>query len=79
MHLIEYNGKFYVFENALNESENMFIDRCWFIVKNIDRFDYEYLEKLSYLWVTSKHLKCEYSKEIMDILGTCNNVYDPII
>ena len=71
----------HTFENVLNEPDNMFIDRCWFIVKNIGSFDkiYELLEKLSYLWVNTKHLKCEYSKSVMDQLENCKGVYDPII
>jgi hypothetical protein len=56
----------------------MFIERCWFIVKNFDKYEYEELEALSYLWVNKKYLKCEYSKDLMDTLASCNSVYDNI-
>lgn len=60
MHIITYNGKVYVFHNIQNEKEDMFIARCWYIVKNIKKYDYKYLENLSFIWVNQKFLGTEY-------------------
>lgn len=78
MHSVEYKGNIYVFENTRGESDTMFIDRCWFIVKNYDKYDYATLESLSYMWVNKKYLKCNYNNELNTMLDTCNGVYDKI-
>jgi hypothetical protein len=79
INLIEYGGKHYVFYNTLNEKEHVFIDRTWFIVKNIKKIsDYKYLESLSHLWVNIKFLQTVYDANIMDILNSCESVYETI-
>ena len=77
MNLIEYEGFQYIFYNTLNEKKNMFIDRTWFMVKNINNFDYVYLEKLSFIWVNMKYLGVTYDANIPD-LNQCNSIYEEI-
>lgn len=74
MHIITYNGKMYIFKNTMNEEESMFIERCWFIVKNMHRYsdDYAYLKNLSHIWVNHKHLQVLYDKTVMDELMACD-------
>lgn len=78
MHSVEYKGKTYVFENTRGESDTMFIDRCWFVVKNYDKYDYPTLEAMSYVWVNKKYLKCNYTNDLSVMLETCSGVYDKI-
>lgn len=76
-HSVEYKGRIYVFENTRGETDTMFIERCWFIVKNFEKYkyDFELLESLSYLWVNKKYLKCDYADKQLE---ECNGVYDKI-
>jgi hypothetical protein len=76
MNLIEYEGFQYIFYNTLNEKKNMFIDRTWFMVKNINKFDYVYLEKLSFIWINMKYLGATYDAHIPD-LDQCS-IYEEI-
>ena len=75
MHIITYNGAMYIFKNTTNEQEPMFIERCWFIVKNMHRYsnDYAYLKNLSNIWVNHKHLQVVYDKAVMDELIECES------
>lgn len=66
------DGSFYVFKNIDEENNKMFIERCYFIVKNIG---VENIMELSRLWISVKYLGVEYEKEIMNILSTMKNIY----
>jgi hypothetical protein len=57
---IEYDGKSYWFKNT-NEREDMFMDKCWYIVKNIDKPN---IQCLADIWVNKKYLDVCYPKEI---------------
>jgi len=76
MHIILYQGQLYKFENFTNELEDHFINRCWFVVKNIHQFEnnYVYLEKLSHIWVNIKYLNVLYEQNILDEISKCINV-----
>jgi hypothetical protein len=65
--LITHQGKIYIFQKNNDERDEMFFDRCWFIVKNIDKYqdNMSYLYHLSLLWVNHKYLKVTYNEEIM--------------
>ena len=73
MQLIAYKGKMYAFETKENECDlDAFISRCWFIVKNYDRFkDYAYLETLSHVWANCRYLNVMYDDHIMKELALC--------
>jgi len=75
MQVITYNGSLYAFQKKENEiNKDAFIRRCWFIVKNIDRFEnYEYLETLSHVWVCCKYLNVTYDEDIMKELERCES------
>jgi len=67
MHIIIYQGSLYKFNNLYNELENIFIDRCWFIVKNIQNNEnFEYIEKISHIWANIKYLNVDYDNNIID-------------
>lgn len=74
MQIITYDGKLYMFEQNDNEIEERFIERCWFIVKNIQTYKnkLDYLESLSHIWVNVRFLKATYDQNIMEELDTCS-------
>lgn len=79
INLIEYEGKHYIFYNTRNEKKQMFIDRTWFIVKNIHKeMTYEYLENLSYVWINHKYLGVLYPDELMTKIESCGNIYTKV-
>lgn len=73
MHIIIYQGQLFKFENINNELDTNFINRCWFIVKNKHNFNnnYEYLEKLSHIWVNIKYLGVSYDIDILNEINGC--------
>lgn len=63
-----YDGRIFVFESSVaNETEDMFIERCWYIVKRRSEesppLDLEHLEKLSHIHVNMKFLGVRYEAE----------------
>jgi hypothetical protein len=64
-HVIEYKGKMYYYKNTSNILEKMFLDKCWFIVKNID---IDTPESYADLWICVKYYGVEYSNDIMEKL-----------
>jgi hypothetical protein len=79
INLIEHGGKHYVFHNTRNENQQMFIDRTWFIVKNLASIpDYDYLENLSYIWVNNKYHNVMYPNEVMEVLSKCQSIYTTV-
>jgi hypothetical protein len=73
MYIITYQDELYKFENITNELEDRFIERCWFIVKNIINYkhNYEYLEKLSHIWINIKYLSVSYDDDILNEIKKC--------
>lgn len=73
MHIITHQGELYKFENINNELDDRFIERCWFIVKNIINYkdNYEYLEKLSHIWINIKYLSVSYDDGILNEIKKC--------
>lgn len=73
MYTIIYQGQLYKFENIIDEFDDIFIDRCWFIIKNIHNYknNYEYLEKISYIWINIKYLNVAYDTSIMKEIEKC--------
>lgn len=61
--VVEYKGRFYPFTKPAHYTENMFQDRCWYIVKNID---IPFIESFADIWISCKYYENEYTKEIMD-------------
>jgi hypothetical protein len=68
MQICTLNDRLFIFrKTASNDTDDMFIERCWFIVKNVDKYEgrFEFLEKLSHLHVSNKFLGVGYDDEIM--------------
>jgi hypothetical protein len=79
INLIEYDGKHYLFNNERNEKYQMFIDRTWFIVKNIHKYnDFKYLENLSFIWINNKYNGLIYNDTVMNEINQCENIYSQI-
>lgn len=75
MHVIKYKSSIYYFKNDLSEDNDKFIERCWFIVKNINNNNsYEYIKNLSHIWINHKYLNTIYDDSIMKELYSMNCV-----
>lgn len=78
-HIITYNGRTYVFvKDEEDEAHQHFINRVWWIVKNIDRVpnvDRKTLYNLSYIWSNVYHSGVTYDDTLMAQLAnyTTNN------
>lgn len=77
MLVISYLGQTYKFTKTdSTENEYMFRDRCWWIVKNIDKSqNIDDLVALSHIWVSVKYLGCSYEEHVMELINTFNSVY----
>lgn len=60
--IIEYKGRMFPFKKSIHITDNMFYDRCWFIVKNQG---VENVEAYADMWISFKYFESEYSDEIM--------------
>lgn len=64
----EYNGMSYYIEKSKGESDDMFFNRSWFIIKqeptSIEEFNI--LLKKSEIWVKHKYLGCLYEENIQN-------------
>lgn len=80
MLVISYLGNTYTFPRKNNteaETDAMFRDRCWWIVKNIAKGDKDKktIIALSHVWVSIKYYGATYDDSIIDVLKTCEDVY----
>ena len=62
------NNKLFFIDADLSESDEIFYDRISFIVKNIKKYDLDYLVNLSKIYSNSKYKNCVYNDEIMNLL-----------
>jgi hypothetical protein len=74
---IEYAGIIHTF---INEDKSMdyqlFYDKCWFKVRNAERFeDPNLLEQFAEIWVTKKMTGAEYDEHIEGMLRDANPIY----
>ena len=71
----EFKGISYYIEKLPDESDNIFFNRCWFIIKHepisIDEFNK--LTTKSEIWSKHHFLKCVYNKKIQDELNYIDN------
>lgn len=73
MELITYNNVVYYIKKNNNESNDMFWERAWFIVKNNDVDD---IISYSKIWQCYKFNNAEYEPKIMEfIIKLENNLY----
>lgn len=66
-HTVFYNGKTYVFyKQEEREPYEHFVNRCWWIVKNIDvSNDMNYLYHMSYIWSNVYYNNVSYNEQVM--------------
>jgi hypothetical protein len=73
-HIITYNGKTYVFvKDEIDEIHQHFLNRVWWIVKNIDKYpdvDKHTLYNMSFVWSNVVHMGVVYNEKIMQQLET---------
>ena len=73
----EYRGNSYYIEKDVNESDDIFFQRCWFIIKQepdcIEKMNY--LKNLSELWLNYKNLDCKYVDELQSELERIEKEY----
>jgi hypothetical protein len=71
-HIITYNGKTYVFvKDEIDEVHQHFLNRVWWIVKNIDKhpnIDKNTLYNMSFVWSNVVHMGVTYDDKTMEQL-----------
>jgi hypothetical protein len=55
-------------EKDINESDDMFLDRGWFIVSQPKNSNIYEMIKYSKIWVNNKYLKCKYNKDLIKLI-----------
>jgi hypothetical protein len=61
--IIEYKGHMYNFKKSQYITEKMFLDRCWFVVKN---FCEPLIDNYADIWISYKYYDSEYPIEVME-------------
>lgn len=69
--VIEFEGKMFLFEHNSDVfmTESMFLDKCWFIVKNNQVDD---IEHYANMWIQVKYNKVEYEASCMQKINDLN-------
>lgn len=64
MIMFEYNGGFYEITQQKYEPRELFMERVWFILPNLEKVktveEYNDLIKESLIWINEKKLGCQY-------------------
>ena len=65
--IIEYNGCIYNIPKENYESNNLYLERLWFVAKQEPNNYESYKKTIEYskLWKNIKYLNCKYSKDIL--------------
>jgi len=69
--VIEYKGRIHAFAKPMFYTEKMFLDRCWFVVRNVTVPD---IEALADIWICARYHGVRYDKTVMDRLQKCENI-----
>ena len=81
MQIITCNGTMHVFHEDVNDAkfpEEWFISRCWFIVKNMQRYKNDStvtvddIHNMSHIWTNIRFLNVQYDASIMQALEKFN-------
>lgn len=77
MLVISYKGDTYKFiKKDGTESDTMFRDRCWWIVKNLDnKYDFNKLMSLSHIYVAIKYYNVSYDENVIELMKTFKDAY----
>ncbi len=67
---INIQGYSYYFKNDENLDEKDFIDRCWYIAKNLPKNleSFNNFQKYARIWSNMKNLNCRYDPELEKIV-----------
>lgn len=65
-----YDGKLIILEKDENENIDIFIERGYFIIRNINKTNFNNLIKFSYIYVNNKYYNCIYNKTLLEKLKT---------
>jgi hypothetical protein len=69
MEVITYNNKVYYIKKYDNESNSMFWDRAWFVVKYANNYnDLKFYQIINYskLWAYNKYYNCIYNNDVTE-------------
>tara|TARA_B110000259_G_C14017745_1_gene401965 strand:- start:77 stop:274 length:198 start_codon:yes stop_codon:yes gene_type:complete len=64
MECINFNNKLIFIKKNLNENTNHFIERCWFVIKNLDKtpdMPYDEIINLSNVYINQSKNGCVYN------------------
>jgi hypothetical protein len=78
MLVITYLGNTYIFyKKDETETDAMFRDRCWWIVKNSTNceIDLKMIISLSSIWTSIKYYGATYDEDVANTITTLNDVY----
>ena len=72
---INIEGYSYYFKNDENLDEKDFIDRCWYVAKNLPKNpeSFNNFKKYARIWSNMKNLKCRYEPELEKIVKEYSN------
>ena len=73
---MEGNGYIVKLNRRSDESTDSYIKRNYLVIRNLDNYDIEYLEKMSWLYHSVKFLKCGFSSKLMEKLEKLANNAD---
>jgi hypothetical protein len=80
MLVITHQGNIYKFNKTdCTESDTMFRDRCWWIIKNIASPSPKSIQRLtamSHLWASNKYYGTTYDEEVMNEMQTYQDVFN---
>lgn len=62
------NGVSIFLKKEKNESDDMFLDRGWFIISQPNKLNFNEMIKFSKIWVNNKYLKCKYNNDLIKIV-----------
>lgn len=65
---IDFQGVRYFFDNKNDEIPELFVKRCWYKVKNKNKYAENILEMLSHIWINEKFLGMTYDDSYKSVL-----------
>ena len=68
MEVIESAGRIFKIDRIEYEPKELYLQRCWFIIDNINRGSFDDLVTLSKIWINSHYYGMVYSSGIMQQL-----------
>lgn len=79
MEIIEKNGVLYNIPRDRYETKELYYQRCWFIINNINKETFKKLIYLSRIWINIKYFNMTYENINIDTLKNYDIPQDVII